>query len=297
MTGKIPTPGNSACKERLTMKNGVLLALLAVLLLVGAAFGQEVLTNQSVLEMVPAGLPDEIIVAKIKGSKTDFDLSTPALAKLTQAKVSSLVMKAMLEPRPSNAEAPAPTPTVAASDPNDPLGTHDPGIYLLNTDRDGHKKMVLIERAGSGRDKTAHIWKAALTSGIAKAQIRAEVPGPRAAVRANVKPEFYMYFPPVGNLGSADSISSPSQFSLLLLEKKKDHRESVVAKQGYGRASAGIDEKKTIVFTMDKFRPYAFKVTPNNSLKAGEYAFVAATGMGGTASGAAVVIYDFGVDE
>ena len=116
-------------------------------------------------------------------------------------------------------------------------------------------------------------------------------------MRAGVKPDFYMYFPPTGNLGSADAISSPTQFALLLLETKKDHRETVVAKQGYGRASAGIDEKKTVAFTTDKFRAYAYKVTPNNSLKAGEYAFVAATGMGGTATGAAVVIYDFGVDE
>jgi hypothetical protein len=32
-------------------------------------------------------------------------------------------------------------------------------------------------------------------------------------------------------------------------------------------------------------------------LKSGEYAFVAAAGMGGTASASAVAIYDFGVDE
>jgi len=167
----------------------------------------------------------------------------------------------------------------------------------MMTSRESGRKMVLIERAGSGRDKTAHVGRAVATFGIAKAQVRAEVPGPRAAVRAGVKPEFYMYFPPTGNLGSADMISSPSQFSLLLLEKKKDHRETVVAKQGYGRASAGVDEKKTVQISADKFRPYAYKVTPNANLKAGEYAFVATTGMGGTASAAAVVIYDFGVDE
>jgi hypothetical protein len=111
-----------------------------------------------------------------------------------------------------------------------------------------------------------------------------------------------MYFPPTGNLGQVDSISSPSQFSLLRLEKKKNHRETTVAKQGLGRASAGLDEKKTIKFTAEKFRAYAYKVRPNDNLRAGEYAFVASTGisaagMGGTAAGGAVAIYDFGVDE
>ena len=296
MTGKIPTSGASALNERFMMKYCVLFTL-AVLLFVGAAIGQEVLTNQAVVEMVTAGIPDEVIVARIKGSQTNFDLSTPALAKLTEAKVSTTIMKAMIEPRPSDPAPSASVATAAVIDSNDPMAAHDPGIYLMVTAREGGRKMVLIERAGSGRDKTAHVWKAALTEGIAKAQIRAEVPGPRAAVRAGVRPDFYMYFPPTGNLGSADSISSPSQFSLLLLERKKDHRETTVAKQGIGRASAGIDEKKTVKFTADKFRAYGYKVTPNKNLKAGEYAFVAATGMGGTASGAAVVIYDFGVDE
>jgi hypothetical protein len=140
------------------------------------------------------------------------------------------------------------------------------------------------------------MFRAVMTDTIMKAQIRAEVPGPRAAVRANARPEFYMYFPPVGNLGSADSISNPSQFSLLLLDKKKDHRETTVAKQGFGRASAGVDEKKTIKFSTDKIRAYAYKVTPNSTLKTGEYAFAASTGVAGTAS-SQVAVYDFGVDE
>jgi hypothetical protein len=165
------------------------------------------------------------------------------------------------------------------------------------TAREGGRKLLLIERAGSGRDKTAHIGRSAMTLGISKAQIRAEVPGSRAVVRTGMKPDFYMYFPPTGNLGAADSISSPSQFSLLLLEQKKDHRETTVAKQGFGRASAGVDEKKTIRFTAEKLRPYAYKVTTIANLNAGEYAFVASTGMVGTASAAPIAIYDFGVDE
>jgi hypothetical protein len=295
-TGAIRPSTDGALRKGMLTKKCVLLTLLAVLLVAGAAAAQEVLTNQSVVDMVTAGLPDDVIIAKIKSSRTNFDLSTPALAKLTQAKVSSAVMKAMIEPGPSGAAPAAATATPTVTDPNDPMAPHDPGIYLMTKTREGQKKMVLIERAGSKRVKTAHIAKSALTMGVAKGQIRAEVPGPQAAVRADVKPEFYMYFPPTGNLGSADMISSPSQFSMVRLEQKKDHRETTVAKQGFGRASAGVDEKKTVEFAEEKLRPYAYKVTPNARLKAGEYAFVAATGVAGAAS-AQVTIYDFGVDE
>jgi hypothetical protein len=256
------------------------------------------LTKDMIIQMVKAGLPEDVIISKIKAEANPPNFSTDDLIALKSAGVSDGVIRALVNPAP---KPESPTASGAANatlaDPNDPMAAHDPGIYLMITAREGGRKMVLIERAGSGRDKTAHVGRAVATFGISKAQVRAEVPGPRAALRAGVKPEFYMYFPPTGNLGSADMISSPSQFSLLILEKKKDHRETVVAKQGYGRASAGVDEKKTIVFTTDKLRAYAYKVTPNASLKAGEYAFVAASGMGGTASSAAVAIYDFGVDE
>jgi hypothetical protein len=270
-------------------------------------YGQEKantpLSKDSIIQMSKAGLPDDVIVSKIRAEASPPDFSTDDLIALKAAGVSDAVIRALVSPgaKPDSASAAASSNSVPP-DPNDPLAAHDPGIYLMTTAREGGKKMVLLERAGTGREKTAHVLKAVMTDGIAKAQVRAEVPGPRSAVRADVKPEFYMYFPPTGNLGQVDSISSPSQFSLLRLEKKKNHRETTVAKQGLGRASAGLDEKKTIKFTAEKFRAYAYKVRPNDDLKAGEYAFIAstgisATGMGGTASGGAVAIYDFGVDE
>jgi hypothetical protein len=279
------------------LKNRGWLTVVAVLLIIGAAMGQETLTNDSVVEMVAAGLSDQIVIAKIQSSKTSFDLSTPALAKLTQAKVSDPVMKAMIEPKPNDTGTSAALAVPAPVNPDDPMSPHDPGIYLMTVTRDGAKKMMQIERAGSSHEKTANTWGHAFSYGIAKAKIKAELPGRQAATRSTQdKPEFYLYFPPTGNLGAADTISSPSQFSLLSLEVKSDHRETAVAKIGFGTASAGTDEKRTFKFDVEKIRAYAYRATPDSSLKAGEYAFVAATSMGGTASGGAIVIFDFGVD-
>jgi len=249
------------------------------------------LTKDTIIQMSKAGLPEDVIISKIRAQLNPPNFSTDDLIELKSAGVSDGVLRALVSttPKPETPSASAPPPAPGA-DPNDPSALHDPGIYLMTETREAGKKMVLIERARSTRDKTAKLWKFAVTDGIAKAQIRAEVPGPRAAVRANSKPEFYMYFPPTGNLGAADSISNPSQFSLLMLETKKDHRETAVAKQGFGRASAGIDERKTLKTNTEKVRPYVYKVTTEAHLKAGEYAFVAATGMGGTASASAIVI-------
>jgi len=70
------------------------------------------------------------------------------------------------------------------------------------------------------------------------------------------------------------------------------------------RASSGADEKKSIKFNAEKIRPYAYRVTLDASLKSGEYAFIASTGIGGASSGfggasggASVVVFDFGVDR
>lgn len=263
------------------------------------------LTKDQVIQMTKAGLPDDVIIAKVNAEPEPMNLSTDDLIALKTAGVSDNVIKAMIAPRAAApaaaAPAPAPAPAAAAVPPpdeNDPMSPHDPGIYLYSTTRDGARRMILIERAGAGHEKTANVWGHAFSYGIAKAKVKAELPGPHAAVRSTVpKPEFYMYFPPTGNLGSAESISSPSQFSMLALEEKKDHRETAVFKLGFASASGGTDEKKVRQFTAEKVKPYVYRVVPNGDLQAGEYAFVATTGMAAVGgSGASVVLYDFGVD-
>lgn len=263
------------------------------------AYSQDApLTKDAIIQMVKAGLPEDVIVSKIRNETTPPKMSTDDLVALKAAGASDGVIRALVSPAP--AAPPAPTSASAPSaapDPDDPMAPHDPGIYLVVHPRGGGSKMVLIDRAGSGHQKTANVWGHAFSYGISKAKVKAELPGPHAVVRSTeATPEFYMYFPPTGNLGAADTISSPSQFSLLLLEDKKDHRETAVFKLGFASASAGTDEKKTLKFNADKIRAYAYKVTPGASLKAGEYAFIATTGTAAGAGAGSVVIFDFGVD-
>jgi hypothetical protein len=56
-----------------------------------SASDPNVLTNQSIIEMAAARLPEEIIITKIQTSKTAFDLSTSALVELNTGGVSANV--------------------------------------------------------------------------------------------------------------------------------------------------------------------------------------------------------------
>ena len=58
---------------------------------------QEVLTNDSVIAMVRAGLEDSLVVAKIESTKGKFDLSTEGLVSLKQAGVSAKVIETMMK--------------------------------------------------------------------------------------------------------------------------------------------------------------------------------------------------------
>src|SRR5215510_4731616 len=97
------------------MRSLVLVVALAASLLAApstALFAQETLSNQSVVEMVKAGLSERVIIAKIRTSPTSFDTSTDALIALKKNGVSEKVIEAMMSL--TAAAAPAPSPSAPA---------------------------------------------------------------------------------------------------------------------------------------------------------------------------------------
>jgi hypothetical protein len=55
-----------------------------------------ILTNQSIIEMAAAKLPEEVIITNIQPSKTNFHMSAPALVQLNNSGASANVVKAMM---------------------------------------------------------------------------------------------------------------------------------------------------------------------------------------------------------
>jgi hypothetical protein len=77
---------------------------LFLLLLALACSAQQLskrLTNQDVIELVAAGLADDVIIDKIHATQgTDFDTSVSALKTLKVAKVPDAVIRVMINPHP-----------------------------------------------------------------------------------------------------------------------------------------------------------------------------------------------------
>ncbi len=75
------------------------------------------LTNDDILKLAKAGLPDSVVIAKIKSSNCEFDTSADALIKLKGAGVSGPVLQAVVEATPP-ANAPPAVETAPAGPPD-----------------------------------------------------------------------------------------------------------------------------------------------------------------------------------
>ncbi len=101
------------------MRSLKVVSVFVLTLTVLAAQQKSPLTNADVIKMVKAGMADTSIVAAITANDTQFDLSSTGLQSLSQAGVSSKVIRAMLaaesKKRDSAAAAENPTPAQDSS--------------------------------------------------------------------------------------------------------------------------------------------------------------------------------------
>jgi hypothetical protein len=71
---------------------------------------QAALTNSDIVQMVKSGLSPELVIAKIKASKTSFDTAPSVLAELKQNGVSESILVAMVEASSAVTIPPPPQP-------------------------------------------------------------------------------------------------------------------------------------------------------------------------------------------
>jgi hypothetical protein len=267
--------------KTLVMKTKYTAAFLVVLvsfLGVVSSHADDVLDNKSIIALHQLGLGETVIINKIKTSRCNFDTSLDGLKQIKADNISDSVISAMIM-APSQGAAPAasaPAAPVAASapsgDPNDPTAMHEPGIWLYQ--ENGDKKMTKLEpsvitkmESGGGA-----IWGMAWG---ATAKSRADLNGAAAAVQINRrKPVFYFYFDPSNQSGAA--ATSPTEFVLAQMEvrKKDDERRMVVGQMNaYSGSKTGPDQKDVRKITFDRLASGIYKVSPQDDLADGEYAF------------------------
>jgi hypothetical protein len=263
----------------------------------GPARTDEVLTDQTIISLVKAGLGPDTIVAKINASRGSYDTSTNALIELKQANVPDPVIAAMVNRSKSPVMANA---AVDNANP-DPLAPHSPGIYMLD-DR-GAGQMLRIDATVSNQTKTSNILGYAFTYGLSSAKLKTVIPNATARLQTNSRhPVFYFYLNqsnPLASLtdfstGFTASASSPNEFSLVRLQKKGDHREAVIGSLGFASAKSGISDKARVAFTYNDIAPGVFKVASSTDLEPGEYGFVYSVSTG-AGSASVARIFDFSV--
>ena len=250
----------------------VLVAAVGLSLPGATSLAQEVLTNDSVIQMIKAGLPEAVVIAKIKSTATKFDLKTDSLVSLKKAGVSDKVLEAMVGAgsgsAPTTGALPAPpAPAMAAG-------------ALKNTD-------VIYQLVG-GKYVEMFATSANLETNMAFFQSKSEVvlEGKKAQYRTTDKQPVFL------------STYSSTDAPLVRLKPGDDHndRNLKIGSGAFmpfgGTQKMGVRNEDKIPVTIERDPRGFYKVTPSAALPPGEYGFILATGFG-AGSGK---IYDFGVD-
>ena len=247
------------------------------LLVVTPALAQDVMTNQSVVDMLKAGLTERVIVAKIRTSATNFDVSTEALIALKKGGVPEKVIEAMMSPTAAASPAPAapagapPAASVAAVAPGTMAAPARPTVFHVVAGKE-------VELMAAGTEVQTNRARYAGRS------TEVVIGGNKAKYRTGDRQPTFVI------------TAAPNEMPLVRLEPGKNDRNLKVgsgssAPYAGGSSRRGIRSEDMIDVDVERDSRGFYRVRPRAPLAPGEYGFAASRG--GSAVGG---IYDFGVD-
>ncbi|MGH7386231.1 MAG: hypothetical protein ACREKG_13730 [Candidatus Rokuibacteriota bacterium] len=246
-----------------------LVAAIALTLPVATSFAQEVLTNDSVVQMIKAGLPESVVISKIRSTATKFDLRTDSLVSLKKNGVSDKVLEAMMAPGSPSGGAVAAAPAPAAS--AGTLRDRDTIYHLI-----GGKYVEMFPTSAN------------LETNMAFFQSKSEVvlEGRKAKYRLSDKQPVFL------------STYGPTDAPLVKLKPgdSNDDRNLKISSGAFmpfgGSQKMGVRNEDKIPTNVERDARGFYKVTPAAPLPPGEYGFILASGFGAGVG----KIFDFGVD-
>lgn len=240
----------------------------------------EGLTVDQVIQMVKAGVPEELIIAKIQKNAKAFDLSSDQLIQLKTEKVSTNIVKCLMDPQaqltsPVPVTPPAPPSATAETiaprvtpvpvqpkkeDSAAPLVPEQAGAYYLNG-----SELIKVDIKTLGSSKVAGRLGHHLTLGLKSVKINAYLIGPSAKTKVKeTSPTFYVRLP------EAFSID---EVVLVSLYVKTDRRElEVSAEKGAVGSKQGLRMEVMRPFESQELGPRLYKIA-TSILGKGEYLF------------------------
>jgi hypothetical protein len=283
--------------EAEVLKRLIVYSALLCLLLVGSGIAQDLSTrlgNKEIIDMVGLGLPDDVIIEKIRTApEVKFDTSIEGLKALKAAKVSDAVIKQMINPKAAPAGAPVAAAEKEVADPN--LPPKEVGVYWQ--DPNVTTKFTALDGQNIAQAKMGGRWASMGTMGLKSKHWNAYVRGPQARVRITTRrPVFYVYVLEGNNA---------SDYVLVKLDKKDDRRQFEVGSiGGLVGGKSGLRDENMRAFDSERVALRTYKITVKEDLAPGEYGFflaqsqqMAQGGGGETAGNAQGRLYDFSVIE
>ena len=220
----------------------------------GQTAGAAPLTNQDIIKMVQAKLPDAVVVAKIKSTPCKFDTSADALIALKQDGASDAVLAAMAECGAPSSSVASPTP-ISASPAAGPVS--EIGVYHKVGDkwREVDPEVVNIKGGGMG--------KFLLTGGLVKPDVNALLNGGHSGNQMRTPVQFLIYVPEGVGI---------TEYQLIHLHEQKDSREFRTVTGGVLHVSSGAT-RDLVQFEGKKIANRTYVIELGN-LAAGEYGFL-----------------------
>lgn len=246
---------------------GLITFLTSLSCYVSAQTNAEVLTNQSVIALVKAGLDKSTILATVNNAASKYDVSTTAIINLKKQGVNSEIINAMIARSSGGSTGTVQKSTAQASDLS--MVNHP---YFKGSDT----KLQPLEKAVAGL-KTK---KKAL--GYGGVSFQYEIAGTKATVNISQKDSVSFLINTAG--------TALPEFVLYKLKVEKDKRTAVGAEyKTFGGMKAG---NNIISFNTVTVGNGIFKISPSKKLDAGEYFF----GGKPVQSATTIDVFTFGVE-
>lgn len=271
----------------LLVKFSGLLLLLLTLLNPVYVFGAE-MTNNDVIQLVKAGMSEDLIISLIAKSETTFDTSTKSIIALSKAGVSQKIISAMINPVKADTKS-----GQKEKDQSDANRLNPEEIIFLDDGQEKTMSYVMPE-----------IRTGARAFGFGGVSSQSVLRGDQAQLRTtNKTPSFLASVP--------KNIQPSSYITLTSLDIRKNESREVVVGGGFMSYSSGIQPDRIMPMIFEKMGDQAraakdfvlYKMTSQNALTPGEYALfvytkeVRSTGfLGGLFGQGANPCFDFGVD-
>ena len=243
-----------------------------------------VVTNKDIVNLLEAGMTEDVVLQAIASGEPKFDTSSGALIKLKQKGATPAILKAMMpsKEKPGSIVNPAPTKAIAS-------GLNPEEIVLALDGKETQMQYIIPA-----------IRTAARALGLGGIASYAVLRGERAQLRLSPSmPEFIVSVP--------KNAQANNYFTLANFAVRKNQTREVLIGGGYMSYTTGIHRDRVVPITSEVAEDQSrakegfvlHRVKPEKNMVSGEYAIVLYTGeirTLGFFAQASNSYFDFGVD-